>query len=44
VWSTFGVPYQPAFALINDTGEITVIQGSLGKDGILDAAADLASS
>jgi thiol-disulfide isomerase/thioredoxin len=41
LWSTFGVPYQPAFALINDTGEITVIQGSLGRDGILDAANSL---
>lgn len=41
LWSTFGVPYQPAFALIDDTGEITVIQGSLSTDGILDAANSL---
>ncbi|MCB2413423.1 redoxin family protein [Demequina sp. TTPB684] len=41
LWSTFEVPYQPAFALINDTGEITVIQGSMGRDGILDAANSL---
>ncbi len=44
LWSTFGVPYQPAFALINDNGEITVIQGSLGIDGILDAANSLLDS
>ena len=44
LWSTFGVPAQPAFVLINDNGDITTIQGGLGKQGVLDAAADLASS
>lgn len=44
LWSTFGVPYQPAFAFVNDDGEITVIQGSLGVDGILEAANSLAES
>ena len=44
LWSAFGVPSQPAFALINDDGTITTIQGGLGMQGILDAAADLASS
>ncbi len=44
LWSTFGVPYQPAFVLINDNGEITTIQGGLESQGILDAAAHLASS
>jgi thiol-disulfide isomerase/thioredoxin len=44
LWSRFGVPYQPAFALINDDGEITVIQGSLGVNGILDAANSLTES
>ena len=44
LWSAFGIPSQPAFALINDDGTITTIQGGLGKQGILDAAADLASS
>jgi len=41
LWSNFGVPSQPAFALINDNGEITTIQGSLGFQGILDAANSL---
>jgi len=44
LWSTFGVPSQPAFALINDNGEITTIQGSLGLNGILDAANSLLDS
>ncbi len=44
LWSTFGVPSQPAFALIDDNGEITTIQGSLGLDGILDAANSLLDS
>lgn len=44
LWSTFGVPSQPAFALINDDGTITTIQGSLGLNGILDAANELAAS
>lgn len=44
LWSTFGVPYQPAFALINDDGEITIVQGSLGTQGILDAANSLVDS
>ncbi len=44
LWANFGVPYQPAFALVNDDGEITIIQGSLGLHGILDAAKSLAES
>ncbi len=44
LWSNFGVPSQPAFALINDNGEITTIQGSLGLNGILDAANSLLES
>jgi thiol-disulfide isomerase/thioredoxin len=44
LWSNFGVPSQPAFALINDNGEVTTIQGSLGLQGILDAANSLLDS
>ncbi len=44
LWSTFGVPSQPAYALINDNGEITTIQGALGLQGILDAANSLLDS
>lgn len=44
LWANFGVPSQPAYALINDNGEITTIQGSLGLQGILDAANSLLDS
>lgn len=44
LWSNFGVPSQPAFALINDDGTITTVQGSLGLQGILDAANELVAS
>ena len=44
LWSAFGVASQPAFVLINDDGTITTIQGGLGNQGILDAAAELAAS
>jgi len=44
LWSAFGVPSQPAFALINDDGTITTIQGSLALSGIVDAAKELAAS
>ncbi len=44
LWANFGVPSQPAYALINDNGEITTIQGSLGFQGILDAANSLLDS
>jgi thiol-disulfide isomerase/thioredoxin len=43
IWQAFGVAYQPAFALVNDDGSIETIPGSLGEDGILAAAQDLAS-
>jgi thiol-disulfide isomerase/thioredoxin len=41
VWSVFGVASQPAFAFISADGSIDVVQGSLGKDDILQRAADL---
>lgn len=44
LWPNFGVPSQPAFTFINDDGNIRTVQGSLGKSGILDGAADLAAS
>ena len=44
IWENLGVPYQPAYALINDDGTIETIVGAMGKDGVLDAAAELADS
>jgi thiol-disulfide isomerase/thioredoxin len=41
VWSVFGVASQPAFAFISADGSIDIVQGSLGKDEILQRAADL---
>lgn len=41
VWSVFGVASQPAFAFISADGSIEVVQGSLGKDEILQRAASL---
>ncbi|NOQ62029.1 redoxin domain-containing protein [Mycolicibacterium fortuitum] len=32
VWQRFGVVQQPAYAFIDDTGTVTVVRGSLGKD------------
>ncbi|PKQ27271.1 MAG: hypothetical protein CVT64_02240 [Actinobacteria bacterium HGW-Actinobacteria-4] len=43
IWASFGVSYQPAYAFINDDGEIRTLVGALGKSGVLDAAQDLAS-
>lgn len=44
IWSAFGVPTQPAFALINDDGTVQTIPGSLGTAGILAAAQKLLDS
>lgn len=44
IWENFGIPYQPAYAFINDDGTIETVIGPMGKDGVLDAAARLAES
>lgn len=44
LWPAFGVPYQPAFAFVNDDGTVRTIQGSLGTSGIVQGAQDLAAS
>jgi thiol-disulfide isomerase/thioredoxin len=41
VWSVFGVASQPAFAFISADGTVEVVQGSIGKDKILERAATL---
>jgi len=44
IWSTFGVPTQPAFALINDDGTVQTVPGALGTSDILAAAQKLLDS
>jgi thiol-disulfide isomerase/thioredoxin len=44
IWERFDVPYQPAYAFINDDGEIRTVVGALGKSGVLEAAEELAAS
>lgn len=43
IWANFDVAYQPAYAFINDDGDIRVLIGALGKSGLLEAAEDLAA-
>jgi len=38
VWRAYGVFSQPAFALITADGEVRVVQGALGADGLRNAA------
>lgn len=38
VWRAFGIFSQPAFALLGTDGEVTVVQGALGADGLRAAA------
>lgn len=42
IWREYGVITQPAFALIGADGEIEVINGALGADGLRDAVERLA--
>ncbi|KAB7745599.1 redoxin domain-containing protein [Nostocoides sp. F2B08] len=42
LWRDFGVVYQPAFALLGTDGEVEVVNGALGGDGLRDAVAQLA--
>ncbi|MBB1513311.1 redoxin domain-containing protein [Tessaracoccus sp. MC1627] len=39
LWREYGVVYQPAFALLSPDGEVEVINGALGADGLREAAA-----
>jgi thiol-disulfide isomerase/thioredoxin len=41
LWREFGVITQPAFALLGTDGEVEVVNGALGQDGLRDAAAEL---
>ena len=42
LWRDFGVVTQPAFALLGTDGEVEVVNGALGGDGLREAAASLA--
>lgn len=42
LWRAFGVITQPAFALISADGEVEVVNGALGADGLRAAASRLA--
>ncbi|MGA8045502.1 MAG: redoxin domain-containing protein [Dermatophilaceae bacterium] len=42
LWRDFGVVTQPAFALLGTDGEVEVVNGALGEDGLREAAAALA--
>jgi hypothetical protein len=42
LWRDFGVITQPAFALLGTDGEVEVVNGALGEDGLRNAAAELA--
>ncbi len=41
VWRAYGVFSQPAFALLSADGEVTVVQGALGADGLRAAAVEV---
>lgn len=41
LWERFGVVQQPAYAFVDDSGEIEVYRGALGEDGIADRVAAL---
>jgi thiol-disulfide isomerase/thioredoxin len=42
LWREFGVITQPAFALLGTDGEVEVVNGALGAEGLREAAAELA--
>ena len=41
LWERFGVVQQPAYAFVDDSGEIEVYRGALGEDGIAERVAAL---
>ncbi|MDN4480472.1 redoxin family protein [Demequina muriae] len=43
LWENFGVSYQPALVMIGDDGSIETIAGSMSKQDIIAAAAELAA-
>ncbi|WP_062137719.1 thioredoxin domain-containing protein [Demequina aestuarii] len=43
LWQNFGVSYQPALVMVGDDGSVETIPGSMSKQDIIDAAAQLAA-
>ena len=43
LWAMYGVSYQPAWALVNQDGEVQVHAGALAGEGLDDALEDLTS-
>jgi thiol-disulfide isomerase/thioredoxin len=43
IWTQFGVAAQPAFAFIDEQGEVDVFVGTLGSDGLTERMQDLTS-
>jgi thiol-disulfide isomerase/thioredoxin len=41
IWSRFGISRQPAYAFIDDSGEVEVVRGVLGEQGLADRVAEL---
>ena len=42
LWSNFEVPYQPALVIIDAEGNVETVPGSVGKDGLIQAAESIA--
>lgn len=43
IWTGFGVAAQPAFAFVDDSGEVEVFVGALGKEALLERMRELAA-
>ncbi|MCB1018173.1 MAG: redoxin domain-containing protein [Acidimicrobiales bacterium] len=44
IWSSYGVVTQPAFAFLDDSGEVEVVVGSLGRDALVERMDALAAA
>lgn len=44
VWRSFGITSQPAWAFIDDNGDVTTMASSLGEDGLTDRVNELLDS
>lgn len=44
IWSSFGVFAQPAYAFVDDSGEIEIFVGALGADGLTERMNDLSET
>ncbi len=44
IWSRFGITRQPAYAFIDDSGQVEVVRGLLGEQGLADKVAELTAN